>query len=84
MDVKLPKKIAFIFEESGVTTQVMVPIQERYTAPAWLEFQAMRKALKELCEVRILKNVQGDTPEYRERKPKAWEAAFACFPEYEK
>lgn len=44
----------------------------------------IRVALKELCEVKIIKDVQGDTPEYRERKPRAWEAAFACFKEYRK
>ncbi len=43
---------------------------------------ADRDALKELCETKIVKDVQGDTPEYRRRRDAAWEAAFACFPEY--
>jgi len=46
--------------------------------------KTLEKALHELCELKIVKDVQGDVPWYRERKGPAWASAFACFPEYAK
>lgn len=46
------------------------------------QLKHVRSVLKELCELKIIKDVQGETGEYCRRKPKAWEAAFACFREY--
>lgn len=43
----------------------------------------VRDILHELCEVKIIRDVQGKTPEYYDRREKAWEAAFGCFAEYE-
>lgn len=40
------------------------------------------EALRELCETKILKEVQGNTAEYRARRDAAWKKAFACFPQY--
>jgi hypothetical protein len=48
------------------------------------EVEDLRAALHELCEVKIIKDVQGDVPWYRERREPAWNRAFSFFSEYRK
>jgi hypothetical protein len=67
--------------EHGRVNQLWEADQKVYRAQEQ-ELKRVRATLKELCEVKIIKDVQGDTPWYRERKGPAWKAAFACFPEY--
>lgn len=78
-------------KQYAITSWAMVKVEHAlqdlsaYVAPADeqdTQLKRYREALKELCEVKIIKDVQGETGEYCRRKPKAWEAAFACFPEY--
>jgi SOS-response transcriptional repressor LexA len=44
------------------------------TAPASSE-ESVRAALRELVETKDMKAREGDTPEYRERRQRAWERA---------
>lgn len=69
-------------EESDEALHEIRAIMSSRTEDVQIEIRQMREALQELCEVKIIKDVQGDTPEYRDRKGPAWEAAFECFPEY--
>lgn len=39
------------------------------------EKAALAQALEELCELKIIKDREGKTPEYLKRQPKAWIAA---------
>jgi hypothetical protein len=71
-------------------SETLTPEQETFLAEhdenvrLHTENEDLRAVLKELCELKTIKDLQGETPQYRERKPKAWAAAFACFKEYQK
>jgi hypothetical protein len=39
------------------------------------EVRVLRQALRELVDLKALKDAQGKTPEYERRQPKAWAAA---------
>lgn len=54
-----------------------------YVLALKIQVLELENTLKELCEVRLIKDVQGRTPEYFKRRAAVWEKAFAFFPEYE-
>jgi hypothetical protein len=75
-EVTLAKSLADHYYRKASSRRTIIREQEA-------KLNQVQAVLHELCEVKILKDVQGDTPEYRKRQPKAWAEAFACFPEYE-